>query len=266
MLKICWIYAENMLKICIVICKICRICTKICIKICEQYAKTIVKNMQNLQCCYALKYAIYVKYMGKCDMQRICTKICKIFAKYVNQNAICRICPPHFADGTCRDPSLVGMGGSAPARPRSSRISAASDSDPNCRRRARSVRARSCHLGLDRVSAWGDSESSEVVPWQPMPSGRCDGACRAAYGGDRDAMAAALGRTAFRVRVWSSCTRSRACLRVGPLALSRCQHGLDSAGESRDSERPPWQPYQQIKMDFLSLFCLDPFIFVYSLL
>jgi hypothetical protein len=35
-------------------------------KICEKYAES------------ALKYAKYAKSMGKCDMQRICTKICKI--------------------------------------------------------------------------------------------------------------------------------------------------------------------------------------------
>ncbi len=60
---------------------------KICNVICEKYAE------------YALKYAKYVKYTGKCDMQRIRTKICKI-AKYVNKNAKCRICTPHFADVT----------------------------------------------------------------------------------------------------------------------------------------------------------------------
>ncbi len=45
---------------------------KICnnLKICEKYAE------------YALKYAKFVKYMGKCDIQRICIKICKI----------CKIC------------------------------------------------------------------------------------------------------------------------------------------------------------------------------
>ncbi len=37
-----------------------------CENICEKYAE------------YALKYAKYVKYMGESDMQRICTKICKI--------------------------------------------------------------------------------------------------------------------------------------------------------------------------------------------
>ncbi len=71
MLKICRKYAENMQKICRIICKIRRKCTKICYvkdmhKICEKYAE------------YALTYAKYVKYTGKCDMQRICTKMCKI--------------------------------------------------------------------------------------------------------------------------------------------------------------------------------------------
>ncbi len=86
---ICWEYAENMLKNMLKICwkyaelyvnyaeyaqKYATNMCKVCNKIREKYAE------------YALKYAQYVKYMGKWNMQRICTKICKI----------CKICEQKF--------------------------------------------------------------------------------------------------------------------------------------------------------------------------
>ncbi len=66
-----------MLGISRIICKTCRICTKIFVKICENMQKKCEKYAE-----YALKNARYVKSMGKCDMQQVCTKICKI----------CKIC------------------------------------------------------------------------------------------------------------------------------------------------------------------------------
>ncbi len=61
--------------------KICRIC----------------KN--NMHICRINKH---FKFVPKCAKY---VKICKKYAKYVSQNPICRICTPHFADGS-RTPGL----------------------------------------------------------------------------------------------------------------------------------------------------------------
>ncbi len=52
---------------------------------CEKYAE------------YALKYAKYVKSMGKCELQQVCAKICKI-CKMCDQKYDMQNMHSHFAD------------------------------------------------------------------------------------------------------------------------------------------------------------------------
>ncbi len=68
---------------------------KICKKICKKYDIKYVKNMQNMQ--------NNMQNMSDQKTFQVCPKICKICnkdAKYLSQNLICRICTPHFADGS----------------------------------------------------------------------------------------------------------------------------------------------------------------------
>ncbi len=84
-----------MQRICRLICKICRICKKICKKICTKYDTKYTTNMQNMQ--------KNMQNMSDHKTFQVYHKICKIcnkYAKYVGQNLICRICTPHFADGS----------------------------------------------------------------------------------------------------------------------------------------------------------------------